>query len=112
MLTLRQRTFGPLYPDASSLADAFLEASQRLLETEKSNDTALNVASLMILGISTICFGKDALAKTLTAAGVQMAERLGLMGDGRLTREQFQSRSREERSMMTFAAWGAFNFSS
>lgn len=65
----------------------------------------------MVLGISTICFGKDQLAKTLTADGVQMAERMGLMGDQGQTTEQLQPSSPEALSTLKFAAWGAFNFS-
>lgn len=106
-----QCTFGPVYPQAQTLSESFLEAAQILLVAERNTDNALNVASLMILGISTICFSKDQLAKTLTADGVQMAGRMSLMGDGRRNEEQLAASSPEALSMLRFAAWGAFNFS-
>lgn len=93
------------------MPEAFLGAAQRLLDAEMVNDDALNVASLMILGISTICFGEDKLAKGFTMKGVQMAERLGLMGEQRRTMDQFENTPPDTLSMLKFAAWGAFNFS-
>ena len=88
-----------------------LEAAQRLLKGERNVNSGLNVAALMILALSTICCGKDDLAKGYMIAGIRMAEDLCLLGEGRMHAEQFGSLSDDALSMLSHNAWGAFNFS-
>lgn len=83
-----------------------------MLEGERSVSNPLNVASLMVLAISTICFGKDVLAKGYLADGIRMAEGMGLLGGQRQAVEYFGGASKDMLSMLCYAAWGAFNFSS
>lgn len=103
-------TFGPVYPEASSLSGNFLKEAQMLIPGERNNPSALNVASLMILSIGGICFGIDKLARTYLADGIQMAENLGLMGTQRRTAEQLKATLPDPPSMLEHVAWGSFNF--
>jgi hypothetical protein len=88
-----------------------LDTAQRLLDAEINNNTALNVASLMILTIGTICFGRDKFAKKCMAAGIRMGEELSLIGERRQSSEEFSSLSPDALSMLAYVAWGAFNLS-
>lgn len=72
---------------------------------------ALNVASYMVLTISTICFGKDKLADQFMTAGIKMAETLSLIGEGRWEAARFAATSRSDLSMLSHVGWGAFNLS-
>lgn len=78
---------------------------------ERSSDSLLNTASLMILSLGSICFGKDRFATNYMADGLRMAERLHLLGENRHSVEQMGSLSRDEVAMAKFVAWGAFNCS-
>lgn len=80
------------------------------MEGERSVNSPLNVASLTILGIGAICFGKDVVAKEYTVAGVHMAEELGLIGEHRKGVKDFNYVSRDTLSLLSYVAWGAFNF--
>ena len=66
----------------------------------------------MILGLSTICFGKDMLAKEYMIGGIRMAEELLLIGEHPQAIWQFNNESKDTLSLLCYVAWGAFNFSS
>jgi len=93
------------------LSEAFLASAQRLLEADQASPTDLTVASLAILSISMITFGKDALAKEYMALCIRMGEEMHMYGGDRYKIDQFSPISTEEASMLSHVAWGAFNVS-
>jgi hypothetical protein len=100
-----------VYPGASAFAQPFLDAARRLLDAERNNKHELNVASLMVLTIGSICFGKDKLAQDFMINGIRMGEELCLMGEQRRNALSFGGLSTEKLSMLGHVAWGAFNLS-
>lgn len=78
-----------------------------MLDAEPDSKSELTVAALAILTISTICYGKDALAKKYMAACIQMGQELHLFGIDRFN-EKDLSRPPDDTSMLSHAAWGAF----
>ncbi|KAF2723687.1 hypothetical protein K431DRAFT_325169 [Polychaeton citri CBS 116435] len=93
-------TFDPLHPAASVHSGAFLKLAQMLLKAEANSNT-----------LSTICFGEDRRAKQYMVAGIRMGEQLHLIGEDRHNAGQFGDLSVDKLSMLTYVAWGAFNFS-
>lgn len=82
-----------------------------MLEAEQTSPTDLTVASLAILTISMICFGKDDLAKKYMAACIRTGVELHLFGTKRHDIDQFGQLPAGTTSMHSYAAWGAFNVS-
>ena len=76
-----------------------------------SSQSDLTLASLAILSISMICFGRDELAKTYISACIRMGEDTHLIGIGRYKPEQFDPMDPDAMAMLSYVAWGAFNFS-
>jgi len=58
-----------------------------------------------------ITFGKDDLAKEYMAMCIRMGEDMHLYGSERYRLDQFGHLSASEASMLSYAAWGAFNVS-
>ena len=93
------------------MSESFLTSAQRLLEADQTSPSDLTVASLAILSISIITFGKDDMAKEYMTLCIRMGEDLHLYGSGRYRLEQFGRLSASEASMLSYVAWGGFNVS-
>lgn len=97
-----------MFPAATQFTDAFLASAEMLLDTEQ---TDLTVASLAILSISMICFGKDDPAKKYMSACIRMGEALHLFGTERYSNDRFEHLSADAMHMLSYVSWGAFNVS-
>jgi len=75
-----QQSFTGIDLRAAPLASAFIREAERLWRSEGLIDSALNVASILMLSVSIHTFGGDLKVTDLLDGGRCMAQRLGMFG--------------------------------